>query len=171
MDAQKETKKALRDVCNRRFGKASRLHATHPYPLCRCATSPPDRGSRPPRPPIYEGHPFGTAVTFRRLEICVHGSVLSGPTGALGGCKIVCIAVPRLRLGFRSQRSGGFFLSPVDRRRGGTLGRPPFTPSRSRWVSGAGRRTPRNILGRTRAYPPPQTPHKNQGHTRACSLG
>ena len=95
-----------------------------PTPLCRCATSPPDRGSRPPRTPIYEGHPFGTAVTFRRLEICVHGSVLSGPTGALGGCKIVCIAVPRLRLGFRRQRSGGLFLSPVDRRRGGTLGRP-----------------------------------------------
>ena len=85
LDAQKETKKALGDVCNRRFGKASRLHATHPYPLCRCATSPPDRGSRPPRTPIYEGHPFGTAVTFRRVEIGVVPRVSIRPHRGPGG--------------------------------------------------------------------------------------
>ena len=38
-----------------------------PYPLCRFATSPPDRGSRPPDP-HYGGYPLEQAESFRRAK-------------------------------------------------------------------------------------------------------
>ncbi len=43
-----------------------------PYPLCRYATSPPDRGSRP-RTPVYGGYPLEQEESFRREKPGVLG--------------------------------------------------------------------------------------------------
>ena len=94
-------------------GWTLRVHIRLPYPLCRFATSPPDRGSRPPDP-RYGGYPLQWAEHFRRAKQECLGAVPSGPTGGLSGRKIGTDAVPLLRLGLPNQRSQAAF-----RRRGG----------------------------------------------------
>ena len=61
-------------------GWTLRVHIRLPYPLCRFATAPPDRGSRPPDP-RYGGYPLKWAEHFRRAKSGVLGC---GPVRATG---------------------------------------------------------------------------------------
>ena len=78
-----------------------------PYPLCRYATSPPDRGSRPLTPFTGVTPWGGQNPSGARNQECL-GAVPSGPTGGLCFEKIEAAAVPRLRLGFRTNAPGPF---------------------------------------------------------------
>ena len=77
---------------------------TYPYPLCRFATSPPDRGSRPPDP-ITGVTPWTLCgPSGAQYQECL-GAIPSGPTGGLSGKKIGTGAVLFLRLPLPNQRS------------------------------------------------------------------
>ena len=73
-----------------------------PYPLCRFATSPPDRGSRPPDP-YYGGYPLDQAESFRRTKSEWQSKFPPGHW-ALSLQKFRTSAAPHLRLALTSQQ-------------------------------------------------------------------
>ena len=68
-------------------GWTLRVHIRLPYPLCRFATAPPDRGSRPPDP-RYGGYPLKWAEHFRRAKSGVLGCGFVRATGPWAGGKL-----------------------------------------------------------------------------------
>ena len=88
-------------------GWTLRVHIRPPYPLWPFGPSPPDRGSRP-RTPFTGVTPWGGQnPSGARNQECL-GAVPSGPTGGLCFEKIEAAAVPRLRLGSRTNAPGPF---------------------------------------------------------------
>ena len=73
-----------------------------PYPLCRFATSPPDRGSEAPDP-YYGGYPLDQAESFRRAKSEWQSKFPPGHW-ALSLQKFRTSAAPHLRLALTSQQ-------------------------------------------------------------------
>ena len=74
-----------------------------PYLLCRCATSPPDRGSRPPVPHLREQSPLAGHYPPGAENLSGWRPFRPGHW-ALAGRKISAVGVPETRLACHSQR-------------------------------------------------------------------